>query len=137
MKGDVTMTNKEYKRLTTYNVDFDHPAMTATRGEDTTETIARHIERLYELENAIKNGTLVFLPCKPGDTVWFVNKYRIMKQIESYTVDAIRIKSDKIMLEVHITECPNKCGMIPGYAFGQDVFTNKEAAEKALEELEK
>lgn len=137
MKGVVTMTNKEYKRLTTYNVDFDHPAMTATRCEDTTETIARHVDRLCYLEDCIEKGTLVFLPCKPGDTVWFVNKYRIMKQIESYTVDAIRIKSDKIMLEVHITECPDKCGIIPGYAFGQDVFTNKEAAEKALEEMTK
>ena len=118
------MTNKDYKPLTTGG--YANPKM-----------FPQYHDRLCYLENAIENGTLVFLPCKPGDTVWFVNKYRIMKQIESYTVDAIRIKSDKIMLEVHITECPDKCGMIPGYAFGQDVFTNKEAAEKALEELEK
>lgn len=72
-----------------------------------------------------------------AEKLWFVNKYRIMKQIESYTVDAIRIKSDKIMFEVHITECPDKCGLISGYSFGQDVFRTKEDAEKALEELKK
>lgn len=27
-------------------------------------------DRLYELENAIENGTLIELPCKVGDTVW-------------------------------------------------------------------
>lgn len=114
------MTNKEYKPLT-------------TGGYSNPKRLLQYRDRLCYLEDCIKNNTLVFLPCKVGDKVWFVNKYRIMKQIESYTVDAIRIKSDKIMLEVHITECPDKCGMIPGYAFGQDVFTTEEAAKKALE----
>ena len=27
-------------------------------------------DRLYELENAIEDGTLIELPCKVGDTVW-------------------------------------------------------------------
>lgn len=31
-------------------------------------------DRLYELENAIENGTLVELPCKVGDTVYEVFK---------------------------------------------------------------
>lgn len=31
-------------------------------------------DRLYDLENAIENGTLVELPCKVGDTVWKVKE---------------------------------------------------------------
>ena len=118
------MINKEYKPLTTGG--YANPKM-----------LIQYRDRLCYLEDCIENGTLVFLPCKIGDKVWFVNKYRTMKQIESYTVDAIQIKSDKIMLEVHITECPDKYGIIPGYTFGQDVFRTKEAAEKALEEMKK
>lgn len=86
MKGG-TMTNKEYKRLTTYNAEFDHPAMTATRGEDTTEVIAKHIERLYELEECIENGTLVFLPCKAGDTIYEVFKNHRPPFIQQTTIE--------------------------------------------------
>lgn len=80
------MTNKEYKRLTTYNVDFDHPAMTATRCEDTTETIARHVDRLCYLEDCIENGTLVFLPCKVGDTIYEVFKNHRPPFIQQTTI---------------------------------------------------
>ena len=118
------MTNKEYKPLTTDG--FANPKM-----------LPQYRDRLCYLEDCIKNGKLMFLPCKVGDKVWFVNKYRLMKQIESYTVDAIRIKSDKIMLEIHITECPDSCGPIPASTFGQDVVRTKEDAEKALEEMKK
>lgn len=125
------MTNKEYKRLTTYNVDFDHPAMTATRCEDTTETIARHVDRLCYLEDCIENGTLVFLPCKVGDTVWFVNKCRVEKPIEAYIVDTIKIlQSGIISIEVHQAEPPYGAGLIRNDYFGKTVFTTKEAAKK-------
>nr|DAN09192.1 MAG TPA: hypothetical protein [Caudoviricetes sp.] len=50
---------KAYKRLTVKN------AMLSGR------TDGKWIyNRLYKLENAIENGTLVELPCKVGDTVW-------------------------------------------------------------------
>lgn len=58
------MTNKDYKRLTVYNEELQCPCMTADEGEQTTDTIARHVQRLYELENAIEDGTLVFVPRK-------------------------------------------------------------------------
>lgn len=32
-------------------------------------------ERLYELEDKIENGTLIELPCKVGDTVWYIKNY--------------------------------------------------------------
>lgn len=131
MKGDITMTNKEYKRLTTYNVDFDHPAMTATRDEDTTETIARHIERLYELENAIENGTLAFLPCKPGDTVYEVFKYHRPPFIQQTTIEKIIITSKGLRLKLE----RNSTYETSITAWGKTLFPNKEDAEKALEEV--
>lgn len=131
MKGDVTMTNKEYKRLTTYNVDFDHPAMTATRGEDVTETIAKHIERLYELENAIENGTLAFLPCKPGDIVYEVFKYHRPPFIQQTTIEKIIITSKGLRLKLE----RNSTYETSITAWGKTLFPNKEDAEKALEEV--
>ena len=127
------MTNKEYKRLTTYNVDFDHPAMTATRGEDTTETIARHIERLYELENAIENGTLVFLPCKVGDTIYEVFKYHRPPFIQQTTIEKIIITTKGLRLKLE----RNSTYETSITAWGKTLFPTEEAAEKALEELEK
>ena len=56
------MTNKDYERLTVYNEELQLPCMTADEGEQTTDTIARHVQRLYELENAIEDGTLIFVP---------------------------------------------------------------------------
>ena len=54
---------KAYKRLTVKN------AMLSGR------TDGKGIyNRLYELENAIENGTLIELPCKVGDTVWKVKE---------------------------------------------------------------
>lgn len=55
------MLNKDYKRLTVYNEELQRPCMTADEGEQTTDTIARHVQRLYELENAIEDGTLKFV----------------------------------------------------------------------------
>lgn len=54
------MINTDYKRLTVYNEELQRPCMTADAGEQITDTIARHVQRLYELEDAIEDGTLIF-----------------------------------------------------------------------------
>lgn len=121
-------TNSTYKRLTTYNKEFEHASMTATSGEDTCKTIARHVERLYELENAIENGTLVFLPCNIGDEFWWIlNKYSGEYEIMEEKVKQIRICD----YGFYIIDCDGS-----GWYLSEIYFT-KEAAEKALEELEK
>ena len=48
------MTNKDYKPLTTGG--YANPKM-----------LQEYRDRLCYLEDCIKNGTLVFLPCKVGD----------------------------------------------------------------------
>lgn len=125
------MTNKDYDRLTFQ--PSRHGGIICGIGlKANSEEIA---ERLYALEEMIENGALVFLPCKVGDTVWFVNEYRLEKPIEAYIVDTIILRSGIISIEVHQAEVPYGAGLIRNDYFGRNVFTTKEAAEKALEEL--
>ena len=127
------MTNSTYKRLTTYNKEFEHASMTATHGEDTCKTIARHIERLYELENSIENGTLVFLPCKVGDTIYEVFKNHRPPFIQQTTIEKIIITRKGLRLKLE----RNSTYETSVTAWGKTLFPTKEAAEKALEELKK
>ena len=126
-------TNSTYKRLTTYNKEFEHASMTATRGEDTCKTIARHVERLYELENAIENGTLMFLPCKVGDTIYEVFKYHRPPFIKQTTIEKIIITTKGLRLKLE----RNSTYETSITAWEKTLFPTEEAAEKALEELEK
>ena len=131
------MTNKDYKRLTVYNEEMQRPCMTADFNEETVDIVARHVDRLYELENSIKNGTLVFLPCKVGDNVYFVNRWSSIPRIEVWCISAIEITSDGIEIGAYRIINQNQKGLFRPGGFGNEVFTTKEAAEKALEELEK
>ena len=126
-------TNSTYKRLTTYNKEFEHASMTATRGEDTCKTIARHVERLYELENAIENGTLVFLPCKVGDTIYEVFKNHRPPFIRQTTIEKIIITTKGLRLKLE----RNSTYETSITAWEKTLFPTEEASEKALEELEK
>lgn len=117
------MTNKDYKRLSDTGIP--------------TTTSEEVYNRLYELENAIEDGKLVFLPCKVGDTVYFVN-YRLgRKPIEPYIVDRITLTSNKVIFDTHEVEPPHNLGLIYSDSWGKNVFFTKGAAKKALEELEK
>lgn len=51
------MTNKDYKPLTTGGYTKD-------------EVQHKYIDRLCYLENCIKNGTLIFVPCKMTNREW-------------------------------------------------------------------
>lgn len=126
-------TNSTYKRLTTYNKEFEHASMTATRGEDTCKTIARHVERLYELENAIENGTLMFLPCKVGDTIYEVFKNHRPPFIKQTTIEKIIITTKGLRLKLE----RNSTYETSITAWEKTLFPTEEAAEKALEESEK
>ena len=126
-------TNSTYKRLTTYNKEFEHASMTATRGEDTCKTIARHVDRLYELENAIENGTLMFLPCKVGDTIYEVFKYHRPPFIKQTTIEKIIITTKGLRLKLE----RNSTYETSITAWEKTLFPTEEAAEKALEESEK
>lgn len=121
------MTNKDYKRLTIWNEELQRPCMTADFNEETVDIVARHVDRLYELENAIENGTLVFLPCKVGDKFWWIlniySDYEIMEE----KVKQIRLDNRGF----YIIDLDGS-----GWNLSE-VYFSKEAAEKVLEELEK
>lgn len=121
------MTNKDYERLT--------PKNAVVTGRFSGKTL---LDRLTTLENAIENGTLVFLPCKVGDTVYFVHHYGFGRNpIEPYIVDRITITLKQVIFDTHQVEPPYNLGLIYSDSWGRDVFFTKEAAEKAFEEWRK
>lgn len=111
------MTNKNYKRLT--------PRNAVVTGRFSGKTL---LNRLTTLENAIENGTLVFLPCKVGDEFWWIlNKCSGEHEFVQEKVKQIRI-------------CDYGFCIIDYDGTGwylNEIYFTKEAAQKALEELEK
>lgn len=93
------------------------------------------INRLRELAQAEKEGRLVVLPCKVGDTVYIIHNRAIRKT----TVESIhQWSSGHWKLSVHTDK---KYIHWTGYevhfeSFGKTVFLTREAAEAALEERE-
>ena len=78
----------EYKRLTRYNENTHNAEVYAYSidkdvyfdgidivGNENSSLAQETIDRLAELEDKLENGTLIELPCKVGDTVWYVTSY--------------------------------------------------------------
>lgn len=113
------MTNKDYKRLTR--------KWETSLPTELTPCVYIH-DRLWMLENAIENGTLVFLPCNIGDKFWWIlNKYSGEYEIVEEKVKQIRICD----YGFYIIDCDGS-----GWYLSEIYFT-KEAAEKSLEKLKK
>lgn len=76
-------------------------------------------DRLRELAEADKEGRVVVLPCKVGDTVW-----RIKRTFETYPDKSEPyIEPDAFLLQ-------------DVFNIGKTVFLTREEAEKALQEME-
>ena len=76
-------------------------------------------DRLRELAEADKDGRVVVLPCKVGDTVW-----RIKRTFETYPDKSKPyIEPDAFLLQ-------------DVFNIGKTVFLTREEAEKALAEME-
>lgn len=95
------------------------------------------IDRLRELAEADKDGRVVVLPCKVGDTVWIVGVVRKLYSAKVRTFfcgnpSAVRGRDqDGHIHMIRTTECD-----IPMQEFGKIVFLSREEAEKALQEME-
>ena len=95
------------------------------------------IDRLRELAEADKDGRVVVLPCKVGDTVWIVGTVRKLYSAKVRTFfcgnpSAVRGRDpDGHIHMIRTTECD-----IPMQEFGKTVFLSREEAEKALQEME-
>ena len=115
------MTNKDYKRLTN---DLGFSCQLPIRVYD----------RLYELENAIEKGTLMFLPFAVGDEFWCFAEYYSLSDgwvnlIAKHTVHEIRILNNVIYLYDENDDEYDTSDII--------LYTTEKAAKKALGELEK
>ena len=88
-------------------------------------------DRLRELAEADKDGRVVVLPCKVGDTVWFEtykNSARDFIGIQPHEVARISVD---IIVPGEIVDTG-----FPADQVGRTVFLTKEEAEKALAEME-
>ena len=92
-------------------------------------------DRLRELAEADKEGRVVVLPCKVGDTVYFVNAKQILEfAVVGYAVDETGISwvysehVDKTGNTYERTFSPDR--------IGKTTFLTREEAEKALQEME-
>jgi hypothetical protein len=85
--------------------------------------------RLRELAEADKDGRLVVLPCKVGDTV-----YRIVRDADPHIA---RDEARNMYFADDMTLCVELVGgrIILSEKFGKTVFLTREAAEKALEAM--
>ena len=97
------------------------------------------LDRLRELAQADWEGRCVVLPCKVGDTVWYLTGKPSMTNRLRFD----RVASEKVAgfyvdergLQIRLDYFHGSHGTY-GF-FGKTVFLAREAAEKALEEMEK
>ena len=95
------------------------------------------IDRIRELAEADKDGRVVVLPCKVGDTVWIVGAVRKLYSAKVRTFfcgnpSAVRGRDpDGHIHMIRTTECD-----IPMQEFGKTIFLSREEAEKALRGME-
>lgn len=92
-------------------------------------------DRLRELAEADKDGRVLILPCKVGDTVYFANAKHILEfTVVGYAVDETGISwvysehVDKTGHTYERTFSPDR--------IGKTTFLSREEAEKALQEME-
>ena len=92
------------------------------------------VDRMKELAEADKDGRLVVLPCKVGDTLYEVTG---RKTISESRVKAIRVELFCVFIEWEIEKgfvWQSLAGVSAG-EIGKTVFLTREEAEKALEAM--
>lgn len=122
------------KRLTTRNGLADFTS------ECTMEDVKR---KLKEYEDAEENGTLVRLPCRIGDTVYYIySKYSkcsaFQQEFNEGTCQGCNADGcdSKKMYYIHEFIAPSLRWIVSKMDdFGKIAFTAKEEAEKALKEM--
>lgn len=120
--------------LTPEEIDMDHEAAEQLRqlcqGCD--------LDRLEKLAEADRDGRLVVLPCKVGDTLWVTGRDNVPREMDLEAPDIRAVCTDEDNL------CMSTCNRKPdgfcayrlrndGADIGKTVFLTREEAEKALE----
>lgn len=90
--------------------------------------------KLKEYEDLEEQGLLLKLPCKVGDTVWFVgNKFVNDYEIRRFIVGEIGIDAIQVAKTIRGTDYWNSFSIDD---IGKTVFLTKEEAEQKLKEME-
>ena len=128
-----TCTMKEvWERLKAYE-DAGLSPQACVEAREIEEALSSYdysISRMVELMKADRDGRVVVLPCKQGDTVW-----RIVRDGEPHiTRDEVR----DMCFADNMTLCVELVGGRVTFTekFGKTVFLSREEAEKALREME-
>lgn len=98
------------------------------------------VERIRELLKADRDGRLVVLPCKVGDTLWVTGRDNVPREMKLEAPDIRTVCTDEDNL------CMSTCNRKPdgfcayrlrndGADIGKTVFLTCEKAEKALEAM--
>ena len=96
------------------------------------EAFSIAVTRLCELEDKIENGTLIELPCKVGDTVY----YETFINGESKGIKPHKVIG--FVLEVMTQNIDGfGCTAVPIRDFGESAFLTKAEAEEKLKELKR
>jgi hypothetical protein len=90
-------------------------------------------ERIRELLKADKDGRLVVLPCKVGDTVW--SSLDGAKCARECKVDFVNIGNVGTTFVLSAKNGLREQYGVTATAFGKTVFLTREEAEKALEAM--
>lgn len=90
-------------------------------------------DRLRELGEADKDGRVVVLPCKVGDTVWVILDGA--KCVRRCVVKYATIGRYFTVIVFHTADRTREQYGVPAGAFGKTVFLTSEEAEKALEAM--
>ena len=138
-KQDGTCTQRlVWERLKQFEDVFKTPEK-ATWAKQTIEMAfsddPSEVERLRELYKADKDGRVVVLPCKVGDTAYYLNgKLIIDFEVIGYMVDERGAWS--FMGEYHEEKTGKTYYCDPETEkIGKTVFLTREEAEKALQEM--
>lgn len=132
----------KYKRLTISSKNIVQQ-FENIKPENRNEFCLKCFDRLAELEDKIEKGTLIELPCKVGDTVYWVwEEYTNGKQklsIEEWKVEVIHIEENAWSVKGFGKEIED--GSRPFFwchssRFGIWWFLTREEAEKRLKELQ-
>lgn len=142
-KYDENCTQKEvWERLKAYEDSRLSPQACAEAREieETLSGCDYSISRMVELMKADKDGRLVVLPCKVGDTVWVIAHPwtdKLQKKTLVAHVNGMKLFSHG--LYVNVLFDTRKINGTRDYGIsriGKTVFFTREEAEKALQEME-
>ena len=96
--------------------------------------VGEWLNELKKYKDAEEQGLLIKLPCKVGDTVWFVgNDFVNDYEVRRYIIDETGVDCIQIAKEIDGRDYWNSFSIDD---FNKTVFLTKEEAEQKLKEME-